>query len=348
MKSILFVELLGGLGDLVMALPAIHALALSHPQARLTVVTFAPGAELLEADPLVWTVRRVERGDAADPERPRRALAALLAEEHFDLVVSDATYDAIDRLLEGAAPRAVTNLWRQPPADQRVEERFLQILAQEGLIMPWTAGTRPRLTLTAADRRWAARHLPGPARRALLHPHAGMPIKTWPLERFVAVGHALQDEMGLQVVVPEGREAEAETARELVRALGPQAILLPQGSLRQFAAAAQRSELAVGGDTGPLRLAAAAGTPVVTLLGPTWHGRYGQPPPHINLQGCPECTWRQAADFTRQPCWYSGACPLGWWRSCLEDIGVSQVLEAIRRLLHTSPAPRAAGRDGRR
>ena len=53
LREILFVELLGGIGDLVMALPAIHALALSHPQARVSVFTFRPGIELLIGDPHV-------------------------------------------------------------------------------------------------------------------------------------------------------------------------------------------------------------------------------------------------------------------------------------------------------
>lgn len=44
-QRILFIELLGGIGDLVIALPAIHAVARSHPKAHLTVLTFAPGGE---------------------------------------------------------------------------------------------------------------------------------------------------------------------------------------------------------------------------------------------------------------------------------------------------------------
>jgi len=48
-RKILFVELLGGIGDALIALPAIQALARSHP-AELTVLT-PPGGELLESAP---------------------------------------------------------------------------------------------------------------------------------------------------------------------------------------------------------------------------------------------------------------------------------------------------------
>src|SRR5215211_1480213 len=55
-REILFVELLGGLGDVLISLGAIQALARSYPEARLTVLTFSPGGELLEADPLIHRV----------------------------------------------------------------------------------------------------------------------------------------------------------------------------------------------------------------------------------------------------------------------------------------------------
>ncbi len=333
MNKILFVELLGGLGDLVIALPAIHALALSHPQAELTVLTFAPGAELLQADPLVRRVLCAERGDVDHPERPRAAVEALLERERFDLIVADTRYAGIDALLEASGARTVANLWRRPPADQLIEERFLQILSQEGLIAPWALAMKPRLSLDEADRMWAAAHFPQPAHRTLLHPHAGMPIKIWPADRFVALGRTLHDEYGLEIVIPEGTGAEVEVARRIARDLGPDTVLLPAGSLRQFAAAATYADLMVGVDTGPARLASAVGVLTITLFGPTWHGRYGQRPPNANLQGYPECPQRVVADFTRQPCWYSGVCPLGRWQSCMEDISVGDVLEAAHPLL---------------
>lgn len=333
MRRILFVELLGGIGDLVIALPAIHALGLSHPRARVTVLTFAPAAQLLESDPLVQQVRIAERGDAAHPERPREAVEALLAQERFDIIVTDTRYAGIDGLLAASGARVVTDLWRQPPPDQHIGRRFLEILHHEGLIEPWTARLRPRLALDASDRLWAISHLPMNTRNVLLHPHAGMPVKTWPERYVVSLAQALQEEMGLHVVIPEGSGAETAVAQRIAGALRLPATLLPQSSLRHYAAAAACCDLAIGADTGPLRIAAAAGALTVTLFGPSWHGRYGQPPPHENLQGCSTCHLRDVADFTRQPCWYAGTCPLGGWQSCLEDISVGDVLEAANRLL---------------
>ncbi|MGQ9681932.1 MAG: glycosyltransferase family 9 protein [Anaerolineae bacterium] len=328
MKRILFVELLGGIGDLVMALPAIHALALSHPRAELTVLTFAPGCELLATDPLVSRVLQAQRGDVQYPERPRESLAALLEQEQYDIIVSDTRYAGIDALIEASGARTVTNLWRHPPAGQRIEERFLEILQDEALIEPWTTTLRPRLALKERDYLWAASHLAGPKRKVLLHPHAGMPIKSWPEANLISLGKALTDELGLQVIIPEGTATERMIAQRLAAALGAKAAVLPHAPLRQFAAAASYCDLAIGPDTGPMRIAAAAGARAITLFGPSWHGRYGQRPPHINLQGHPACPERDVADFTRQRCWYAGACPLAPWRSCVEDVSVGDVLKA--------------------
>jgi ADP-heptose:LPS heptosyltransferase len=126
----------------------------------------------------------------------------------------------------------------------------------------------------------------------------------------------------------------------------------PRGTLRKLAAALSWANLAVGADTGPVRIAAALGVPTVTLFGPSWHGRYGQSPPHVNLQGHPGCPQRVVSDFTQQPCWYHGTCTLeGYaWRSCLEDISAEDVLAAVTSSLgdlpDPGPAPRAANSRG--
>src|SRR4028118_61228 len=55
-REMLFVELLGGLGDALISLQAIQALARSYPKARLTVVTFSPGGASLAGAPVLHEV----------------------------------------------------------------------------------------------------------------------------------------------------------------------------------------------------------------------------------------------------------------------------------------------------
>jgi len=331
-REVLFVELLGGLGDVLIALGAIQALARSHPEARLTVLTFPPGGELLEHDPLIHRVVHAPRPAPARPRRAREAVERLLAQKRWDLVVSDTSYDGIDALISSSGvPRTVTNLWRSPPSDEHVGERFLRLLLAEGLIEP-DAVSPPRLHLTPEERSVAAEKLAdarGPL--SFLIPDAGMEVKRWPEENWGALGRALCDRYGAEVVVPVGSDPEQTT--RVARLAG--GCVWPRGALRELAAALSCADLAVGADTGPVRITAALGVPTITLFGPSWHGRYGQTSPHVNLQGHHRCPQRIVSDFTQQPCWYHGTCTLEnrSWRSCLEDISTGDVLAAVAPFL---------------
>ena len=335
MQKVLFVELLGGHGDLLIALSAIQALGRAYPEAELTVLTHAPGGELLTHDPLVSRVAYARRNTPACKQLVRESVAALLAHESFDLIVSDSNFDGIDTLIrESGAPRTVTNLWRKPPRDMRVEDRFLHILLEEGLISPLDIAA-PELHLTLSEYNDASQRL-GTFHHplVLLFLDTGMPIKRWPLERFIETGRALQDQYGAQVMVLSGAGKPTEDEASAVAAsIGGEARALERMGLRELAAVINYADLYIGVDTGPSHLAACMGVPTITLFGPSWHQRYGQRAPHVNLQGYPSCPERIISDFTLQPCWYSGQCPLGLWQTCLEDISVEQVLAAAKPLL---------------
>jgi len=340
MREVLFIELLGGLGDAVISLQAIQSLARSHPEARLTVLTFSPGAKLLDGDPLVGEVVWAAPGEA------RESVQALLAdpERSWDLVVSDVSYDGIGELVRGSgADRTVANLWRSPPPDERVGERFLQILVGEGVVHPG-AVLPGRLHLSPEERGQAEALLGGvPRPLVFLVPDTGMEVKRWPEDRWVSLGRTLVDLYGAGILVSAG-SGEAEAGR-IAGSMGGGARVWPRGELRGLATAFSQADLVVGGDTGPARVAAAVGARTVTLFGPSHHGRYGQPPPHVNLQGHPPCPQRNLADFTQQPCWYGGSCTLEGapWRTCLEDIGVGEVLAEAGRVLGSREALEAAG-----
>lgn len=318
-RSVLVVELLGGIGDLLLALPAVHALARSHPEAPVTVLTFAPADTLLAADPHVAEVVRAEPGP---PEAQAAAVDRLLA-RGFDLVVTDTRYGGIPARCEAAArERAVTDLWRRPPPDERIDLRFLRILAEEGVIDPALAELEPRVVLTDEER--TAGRAAVPAGTVLLVPDAGMAIKEWAPDHVAALARRLTAQ-GRPVRVVGGSAA----ADAVVRALGDPGLALPRGSLRDFAAVAAACAAVVAGDTGPARLAAAVGTPTVALYGPTWAGRFGLRDHHASLQSPLPCDIRYPPDQTVQSCWYSGVCVFDGRRTCVDDLSVAAVAEAV-------------------
>ena len=305
--DLLVVDLLGGIGDLVMLLPSLRGLARRHPDAAVRVLTHAPGATLLDPDPDVAEVRAVRKGGE------RAAVVAELERRPPDLVVSTTRYDGIAEEIERRVPRSVTDLWRRPPPDEPVAHRYHRILAAEGLVRGRYAP--PRIHLTAeersAGRRRLAELVPGGAAPVLLVPDAGMAVKRWPhQDRLVA---------------------------ELTRRAVPVLVLgrdVPPLDLRElaafFAAAGGRGGVVVGADTGPVRVAAAAGARTVGLFGPTVAARYGLDPPSVDLQGLPGCPHRRPTAITEQVCWWDAACPLAAdGPACMADLAPAAVLDAV-------------------
>jgi len=351
-ERILVVELLGGFGDVLLVLPAVHALARSHPGAEVTVLTFTPGDVLLRHDPLV--ARVVATSDHAEGA-PRRAVEAeLTAAEQalrpYDLVVTTTTYDGIADLCAERVPRAVTNLWRHPPADELIDRRFLRLLVADGVVdaayadEPLTVTLTPRELAAARTRLanfWATNHTTGGSdvrsSPVVLVPGSGMRVKEWPAERWGAL--AARAVAAGRPVLTVGVAGSAPV---------PGTALLPPGGLRELAAnlavVGELGGAVVGGDTGPVRLATAVGAYAVGLFGPTVVGRYGlDPRAGTSLQGLPGCEVRRPLAITEQECWWSARCPLtGGDPACLADLGVDRVAAAVlsQRSARRPPAAR--------
>jgi ADP-heptose:LPS heptosyltransferase len=112
-------------------------------------------------------------------------------------------------------------------------------------------------------------------RLVVLNPGAGRPDKRWPVARFQDLARRLVDDAGATVLVAWGPN-EFDAARAITDA-GPRgrAALAPPTSLDELMAVLRRASVVVAGDTGPLHLAAALGTPCVGLYGPTSAERNG-------------------------------------------------------------------------
>lgn len=328
-RDILVVDLLGGLGDLCMVLPAVHALHRRHPQAALRVLTHAPGAELLRSDPAVTELR------CAKKHHERDAVVAELDRRAPDLVVSTTRYDGIAGEIEARGMRSVTDLWRRPPPDEPVARRYVDILAAEGLV---DGDYRPpSIHLTPAEHARGDSTLDGVVGApVVLVPGVGMAVKRWPHWRRLAAALARP-----AFVVTDG--AVRGWATELARPL-PATDL--RGLAGMFAAVGRRGGVVVGSDTGPVRVAAAVGARTVGLFGPTSTGRYGLDPPAHDLQGLPDCAHRRPTEITEQVCWWEARCPLSAaGPACMADIAPDAVLAAVG--VDRSPGPACRGAPGR-
>jgi len=107
---------------------------------------------------------------------------------------------------------------------------------------------------------------------AILNPGAGWGAKQWPAERYGYVARKLAEE-GLRVLINAGPGEELlALATEAASEGGADALAC---SLTELIALTRRARLFIGGDTGPLHLAAALGVPVVGIFGPTNPARNG-------------------------------------------------------------------------
>lgn len=130
--------------------------------------------------------------------------------------------------------------------------------------------------------------VPGPF--AAFHPGAGRADKAWGEERFAALATALRKQRGLTAVVSWG-PGDADRAERLAAAV-PGAVRAPLFDIPALARLCAAARLFVAGDTGPLHLADALGTPTLALFGPTDPERNG---PYRDRRGVVE-DMRSASD----------------------------------------------------
>jgi lipopolysaccharide heptosyltransferase I len=293
---------LSSLGDVVHALPVASTLKARLPHARLTWVVEQREAAVLHGHPALADVvtvdtrrwRRARTGrDVAAAAREIRAVARRLGADHFDVAID------LQGLLKSAVVAALTRAPLRvgfdvrrsrelsalfttrrvtPPASARhVVDQYLALLSPLGVRepvlefnLPWDADAESRM-----DAFFHRSGLKAGGRVVALNPGAGRPDKRWPAERFAALASRIVDEAGAAVVIVWG-PGEEPLARAIVGSLaGTPAALAPRTGLVELVAVLRRVSVVVSGDTGPIHVAAALGTPCVGLYGPTSAERNG-------------------------------------------------------------------------
>jgi heptosyltransferase-1 len=168
-------------------------------------------------------------------------------------------------------------------------------------------------------------------RYALLNPCARWPNKRWPPPRFGRVAAALRARYGLMSIALWG-DGERELADEVVAHADGAALASPATSIADLVALARDAALMVSGDTGPMHIAAAVGTPLVGIFGPTRPARNGPWSPNdVTVSRADVCQ-----------CHHLRRCRRG--RMCLLDVEVPEAIEAIeRRMAAQSRRPGPAG-----
>ncbi|MBF6443294.1 glycosyltransferase family 9 protein [Nocardia farcinica] len=249
------------LGDLLVAVPALHALRRALPEHRISLA--ATG----------WLAPIVPLLDAVDDFVPLTGLVPFTLDTPPDVAVN----------LHGAGPPSTTILdaltprrrighagggWPGPDWHDDLPERHR-----------WCRMVRAHGIPADPEEVWLAEPaVPSPRPGAtLVHPGGRYGAKRWPPERFSAVARALADR-GHEVVVTGGQGERALGADVVARAgLPPTALLADHTDLPELAALVAEAALIVCGDTGIAHLSYAYATPSVVLFGPAPAAVWGPP-----------------------------------------------------------------------
>jgi len=299
----LLIVRLSAMGDVIHTLPAAQALRHAYPEATIGWIIEERWAELLCAP---GTARRGPRS----AQRPLvdwvhtvnlrgwgKSLFQFSTAQQVAKVWNDvrsAGYDvALD--LQGAIRSAVLARWsgapvvygaaepRESPASLWYSRKVIargthvieQNLAVAAALIPRRVDV-PEVELprsSDAEQRVQKKLVEaGVADFAILNPGAGWGAKRWPAERYGQVARELARD-GLRSVVNFG-PGEEGLAREAETASNGAAVAF-EGTISELIALTRRAKLFVGGDTGPMHLAAALKVPLVGIFGPTDPARNG-------------------------------------------------------------------------
>ena len=330
MNKFLIVRL-GSLGDVIHGVPAAAALRGRFPHAHIDWLVDSRYAELLDL------VECIDRPIPFDPRDLRiggghgRSVLKGLRAAHYDVVVDlqGLLKSAVLGRLVGATrtigfPRAhlreplarffYTDAPDPGPATHVIDKSLglLRVLGVSDSAVHFPIRIPRTDTVASVADRFA------PEGYAILNPGAAWPNKRWPATAFGAVAASIRREHGWRSVVLWG-PGEESLASSVAAASQGAAEVAPPTTITDLVGIACAARLMVSGDTGPLHIAGAVGTPIVALFGPTSPERNGPwAARDVALSRSASCA-----------CPYERVCRRA--APCIGDIAPDQVVAAVRQ-----------------
>jgi heptosyltransferase-1 len=333
---------LGALGDVVHAIPVAAALRRAFPASRIDWLVGSRHREILDLVPVVdrrLAVKDRDSGAGGSLLAAVRELRRTRYDVAFDLqgLVKSALLarasgaqrvvgfsrsylrEPLARLFYTDACDPGGRGMYDPASTVHIVQTNLSLLHAVGLTTLAAEFPIERPS-TAVAREVGARL---GARYAVVNPGAAWPNKRWPAASFAGLARDLRARHGLLSLVSWG-PGEEPLAQDVAAQSAGAAVAAPRTSIADLVGILSGAAVMVAGDTGPMHIAAALGTPVVGIFGPTRPARNGP-------WGRDDVTVSRA-EVCR--CHHLRRCRLE--RMCLLDIPVSEVVDAVERRLGAS------------
>jgi ADP-heptose:LPS heptosyltransferase len=328
------------LGDTILASPTWQALKKTRPEAQVTFLTRRAYVSLFEGDPLLTAV-------LAFPEEGRaslRELARQLSSLRFDAILTLYVDGEVARLVRRVSSPVKAGPLSKPwswflfnrPVRQRRSRSSLHEADYNGLLLeelgiPYRP-FRPRVHLPAgkADREEDLRRRTLGERAAkpfvVIHPGMGGSALNWPAKRYASLVRMLLSETEMTLLIT-GTEADRKYLGSLLSQNSPRLVsAVGKLDLVELALLLRSAALFVGPSTGPMHLATAVDTPVVTLFSPVMVQRARRWGPY-HARGT---VLTPPADCREKHRCRTGRCA---HYDCMDLISVGEVLHSVKEWL---------------
>jgi len=280
---------LSSIGDIVHALPAAAALAETFPQARIDWVVEKRHALLLKGNPYLHRVVELDTLKwrrnliSSTTWREVRKNVGALRDEVYDAAIDfqGLWKSAVVARLSHARERiGFAKRWMREPSaavfyTQQVSPREHVHVVEENMALVEHLGAHAQhwqfpLPRTGEDDAYVEGQLAGMDAEnfIIVNPGGGWRSKCWSPDNYATLVRHLEDSRREQILLT-GSPSEVPVITGILEGAGAKRARYIPTTLVQFIALARRARLFIGGDTGPLHLAAAVGAPIVGIYGPT-------------------------------------------------------------------------------
>ena len=319
----------GALGDLLQITPVVRALADKYPGSEISmVVGNAPSADLFRHNPLIHETIVFDRRREHGSWFPFIQLWKRIRGGRYDLVINFQRSNLKVWLLALAAlPCRILVYHKARGRTVHAVINHLETLAPLGILPP---DVSPRLEFSPGPegKQFATEFLGNNGRpgkhRVALNPGASHPVNRWNPDSFAALARRLVLELQAEVILIGGG-VEIDLSRRIAEECGVTVLdLTGKTDVLGLGGVLQCCSLLVSGDTGPMHMATAVGTPVVALFGAADPARTGPVGPGHRVI--------QAHGVACVPC-RSRTCTRERYLECMEAITVEEVYRAVAELL---------------
>jgi heptosyltransferase-2 len=328
------------IGDVLLSTPAIKAAREAYPNAHIAMMVRPYAADIVDGNPYLDEVILYDKDGEHKSIFGTLRFVVGLRKKRFDLAVilhptnrsnmipflagipERVGYDKKGGIFLTKKLEDVKHIGQKHEIDYNLDVlRAAGIEAKDrALYMPVRAGDERII-----DRFFLLNDLDKKDTVIAIHPGASCPSKRWPAYRFGRVADELIDRHKVRVVIIGG-PADLKTVRETESGMLHRPIILSEDhSLGEVAALLKRCKIFISNDSGPVHIAVAVGTPVISIFGrldpglsPTRWGPVG--PRDIVIHKDVGCKYCKAHD-----------CEINF--KCLDAITVEDVLNAAESLL---------------